>query len=69
MDYDVRLLDDDELPPEIEWAFVKRSDLLTFCIKRSALTEDNIADAWAVARSMRPSSTVETRRAPVRLVR
>jgi hypothetical protein len=45
--YQVRFIDDDALPTETDWAIVSRGNVSQFFVKRSRVTPDVLAEAWA----------------------
>lgn len=54
MQYRVRVIDDDEMPAEVEWAFVRQDGDLWFWLTRSAAESSQIAEvleeAWSTFR-------------------
>ena len=47
MRYAVRIIGDDDLPAEIDWAFVRTEDTLTLCLKESrAASARVLAEVW-----------------------
>lgn len=51
--FDVRVIGDDELPPEIDYCFLRYADRLVFVVKASrAASPWVLADSWWVARRL-----------------
>lgn len=53
MDVDVWVIEDDELPMEQDFCFVRVAELFVFVVKRSRAASPRVLrEAWAVARSL-----------------
>jgi hypothetical protein len=45
--YEVKFIEDDDLPPAVDWAIVTNGRTNRFFVKRSRLSPGLLAEAWA----------------------
>jgi hypothetical protein len=54
MRYAVKILNDEDLPEDLDWCLLRERHIVTACVKRSRLTDPHVlAEAWAGARHAR----------------